>query len=320
MRRELPVRPNLEHLKSQAKDLLDAFRRKEREALERFREALPAASGADPEQLAAMALALHDAQSVIAREYGFASWAALRAHVEEALPKAEMLQALMQPHLSSPLPSEVQQSLLAAMSEEPSKDLSLASPLPLVPLRNAMLTVGAVAPLNIGRPSSIAAIEAARDGGKILAVFSQKDDANEAPSEADLHPVGCAARLLSVVSSHDRGMWIVVRATQWIRIEAIEPRGACLMAHVARFAVQEAETHEVKRLEQVLREHVRSFAAKLPDPEHLLRMTERMNALQLADATLANLPCSVQEKARYASEPSLVARLEYVLGFFERAA
>jgi Lon protease-like protein len=33
MRRELPVRPNLEHLKSQAKDLLEAFRRREQQDL-----------------------------------------------------------------------------------------------------------------------------------------------------------------------------------------------------------------------------------------------------------------------------------------------
>src|SRR4029079_12280384 len=34
-------------------------------------------------ELGAMSLALHDAQSVIAREYGFKSWNELREHVEE---------------------------------------------------------------------------------------------------------------------------------------------------------------------------------------------------------------------------------------------
>src|SRR5690242_10140079 len=69
----LPDRPNLEHLKKQAKSLLSAARAKEPEALQRFR-ILPAP---------ATDLALHDAQSVIAREYGFKSWNELREHVEE---------------------------------------------------------------------------------------------------------------------------------------------------------------------------------------------------------------------------------------------
>jgi hypothetical protein len=45
-----------------------------------------------------------------------------------------------------------------------------------------------------------------------------------------------------------------------------------------------------------------------------------MSALELADATIANLPCSVEEKARYAKEPSLTARLEYVIALCDRAA
>src|SRR5881398_3711538 len=53
--KQLPPRPNLDQLKRQAKELLQAGR----------------------------APALHDAQTLIAREYGFASWNKLREHVEE---------------------------------------------------------------------------------------------------------------------------------------------------------------------------------------------------------------------------------------------
>lgn len=74
---KLPERANLEQLKKQAKDLLRAAQSGDAAALERFR-ALPAfASGLDP-----AALALHDAQSAIAREYGFASWKEIKEHVE----------------------------------------------------------------------------------------------------------------------------------------------------------------------------------------------------------------------------------------------
>src|SRR5262245_38367373 len=65
-RRELRARPDLDQLKRQAKELLAAFRAGEPDAVaevvEQFR-------GANPETFA-----LHDAQLVIARSHGFASW------------------------------------------------------------------------------------------------------------------------------------------------------------------------------------------------------------------------------------------------------
>ena len=60
MSRQLPAQPNLEHLKNQAKDLLDDLR------------------GRNP------SAKLADAQHAVAREYGFVNWAALKAHVEAA--------------------------------------------------------------------------------------------------------------------------------------------------------------------------------------------------------------------------------------------
>jgi len=69
--RDLPARPHLEHLKNEAKALRNAFARGEPAAIDRVTRELGERS----------ALKLTEAQRVIAREYGFASWARLRAHV-----------------------------------------------------------------------------------------------------------------------------------------------------------------------------------------------------------------------------------------------
>jgi ankyrin repeat protein len=73
----LPDRPNLAQLKKQAKDLLTLYRRRDPAALSRFRDSLPLAAGRDDAAIAALGLRLHDAQSCLAREYGFAGWADL---------------------------------------------------------------------------------------------------------------------------------------------------------------------------------------------------------------------------------------------------
>src|SRR5262245_12113198 len=62
MSRDLPTRPNLDHLKKQAKELLLTLQQQD-----------PGAQ-------------LADAQHALAREYGFASWPRLKAHVEGEAP------------------------------------------------------------------------------------------------------------------------------------------------------------------------------------------------------------------------------------------
>ena len=70
MSTQLPTRPNLEHLKTQAKDLLNSFR-----------------NGNDHARVNAWfsdrrEISLSDAQLVVAREYGFESWPKLKAFVD----------------------------------------------------------------------------------------------------------------------------------------------------------------------------------------------------------------------------------------------
>lgn len=70
--RTLPARPDLDQQKAQAKELLQAFVGGDPEAIARVRTDLPDKAS----------VVLADAQFVLAREYGFANWAALRAHIE----------------------------------------------------------------------------------------------------------------------------------------------------------------------------------------------------------------------------------------------
>jgi ankyrin repeat protein len=70
--RSLPSRPDLAQQKKLAKELLQSFTAGDAEARARVRAVLP-----DKQQIA-----LADAQFVLAREYGFNNWAALKQHIE----------------------------------------------------------------------------------------------------------------------------------------------------------------------------------------------------------------------------------------------
>ena len=77
MSKSLPASASLEQLKKQAKDLLSAFKDDDPSAVSRFRQHLPRLTNHTAPRLS-------DAQLVVAREYGFASWSKLKAHVQAA--------------------------------------------------------------------------------------------------------------------------------------------------------------------------------------------------------------------------------------------
>lgn len=83
MGKKLPSRPNLDHLRRQAKALLAALASGDADALETVRKHLPSAGKLSPKQVMASGLRLADAQSAIARKTGFASWPQLARHIEQ---------------------------------------------------------------------------------------------------------------------------------------------------------------------------------------------------------------------------------------------
>jgi ankyrin repeat protein len=86
MKKQLPERPDLEQLKKQAKDLLEAVHAGMPEALVRI--------GREERET----FALNDAQRILAREYGFESWPKLKLHVEtrtEEAAEARLIEAAL---------------------------------------------------------------------------------------------------------------------------------------------------------------------------------------------------------------------------------
>lgn len=71
----LPARPSLEQLRKQAKELLKAYRADDPSAAGRLH-------AQQPRSASQQSVTLADAQFVLAREYGFASWTKLKHHVE----------------------------------------------------------------------------------------------------------------------------------------------------------------------------------------------------------------------------------------------
>jgi hypothetical protein len=80
--RELPERPHLDIPKREARELLNLWRKGDREAFERIRNRHPRFAKADDAALAAGPFRLNDAQLVIAREYTLGNWNILKQRIK----------------------------------------------------------------------------------------------------------------------------------------------------------------------------------------------------------------------------------------------
>jgi len=99
---------------------------------------------------------------------------------------------------------------------------SVSRTLPLLPLRDGVLLPGTVATIPVGRPASVALVNAVAVGG-IVAVGVQLDAAVGDPSFEDLHPVAVLARIAKV-QRMPRGYQVTLEGLSRLRLASIASR------------------------------------------------------------------------------------------------
>lgn len=329
MSRQLPARPHLDHLKAQAKDLLDAHRRGEPEAFERIRASVPAFARMSDEQLARAGFALHDAQSAIAREYGFASWAELRdkvAALNAAPPSSQGFTAEQRAQIAAGLglPPDAIAKMEAARSRRTSIP-SVPTPaiVPVLPLRNAVAFPGALIPIDVHRPTTLRAIEAAAaTEHEFIAIFAQRAAETEQPTPEDLHTSGCLCVVMLFHRSGDGSpARVIIEGVRWITLEEIVHVEPYYAARVSDASIDRGDDHEIAALDRRLRDTARRFAHTVPaNRDQALAFIDGTQDIgKIADVAMANAGVPVSESAAYARETQLARRLEQAIAALEAA-
>ncbi|NIV75623.1 MAG: endopeptidase La [Gammaproteobacteria bacterium] len=121
---------------------------------------------------------------------------------------------------------------------------------PVLPVKNTVLYPYLIMPLSVGRPGSIAAVEAALSSeDKVLAVFAQKDPSVAKPAAADLYHIGCLAVMKRMARAED-GFQIVVQGTERVELIDVLQEKPYLQARLQRMPVPQdadAETQALHR-------------------------------------------------------------------------
>ncbi len=101
------------------------------------------------------------------------------------------------------------------------KALAIPAELPILPLRDTVLFPNSFMPLAVARESSVRLIDEAISGGKLIAVFTQRDAAMEEPRQEDLYPIGTATHIHKMFKLPDGSLRLIVQGLTRLRLDRI---------------------------------------------------------------------------------------------------
>ncbi|MED5198605.1 MAG: LON peptidase substrate-binding domain-containing protein, partial [Gemmatimonadota bacterium] len=177
--------------------------------------------------------------------------------------------------------------------------------LPVVALRDLVYFPYMVLPLLIGRPPSLAALEAAEKGAGYILLLAQKNVQVEDPSKDDLHRVGVVAKALQVSRLPDGNARVVLEGIGRCRVRRFLKSEGGFAASIEPFVAEEraAEQQEPKEDEALARGVLRLFHeyVQLSDrvPDDVLSSvsleSDRVRSAHLVSGHLLVFPSEKQE-------------------------
>ena len=138
--------------------------------------------------------------------------------------------------------------------------------LPVLPIKNTVLFPSMLMPLNVGRPSSIAAIEAAlASEGKEIVVVAQRDTAVDSPSLTDLYSIGTKAVIKKMARRADGLLEVVLLGVERVVLIKLEQHGAYQKARIKPMPLPQEKSTEIEALRREVGElAVRALALTQP--------------------------------------------------------
>jgi ATP-dependent Lon protease len=193
--------------------------------------------------------------------------------------------------------------------------------LPVLPIRNAVLFPGAVAPFDVGREKSVALVEDVDNlSAPVIAIFAQRDPSTDDPGKADLHPVGCAARVLKALKHSSGNYSLILQGLTRIKLVEITQTAPYLKAKIARLDEQSTADDEAEALSMSLRDIAKQVIQLMPElPREAGSLIDSIQAPgALADLVAANLDAPVDEKAGLLETIDVKERIRKVLKLLTR--
>src|SRR2546425_5316863 len=178
-------------------------------------------------------------------------------------------------------------------TEIPNKDV-----LPLLPLKGTVIMPHQVAPLGVGRPKSLRALEAALAADRMMLLAAQKQDEQADPSPADISLVGTICKILQVGKQPDGVLQVIVEGVVRAELLGVEQMEPYFEIRVAPRPDPVEKSLEIEALMRGVVSQFERFArfSRSVAPEQYAAAMQADEPGKLADLVSQHLPLKLEER------------------------
>ncbi len=204
--------------------------------------------------------------------------------------------------------------------DEDLSGVAVPTTLPVLPLRGVVVFPSAIAPLLVSRPASIAAVEHAISGNRMLALVAQQNPEDDEPTPERLHRRGTAGRIIKMLRYPDGSLRLLVQGVRRIEVGSFHLAKPYLEADVVELAEVGGPKSELAPVQANLAGQFTRFVSLSPHlPDELQMVVINIeDPGRLADLVASNLNLQQSEKQELLAQVRVKDRLERLVTLVAR--
>ena len=195
----------------------------------------------------------------------------------------------------------------------------LADSYPVLPLRDIVVFPHMIVPLFVGRDKSVRALEQVMNQDKQILLSSQRDPAEDDPSQDGIYDVGVLANVLQLLKLPDGTVKVLVEGRARVRISEFVENVSFFEAQAVLLEEREGDADTVAALVRSVSSEFGHYAkVKKNVPEEALSaISETRSPSKLADLASGHLGVEVEQKQDLLETLVVSERLEKVYGLMQ---
>ena len=201
-------------------------------------------------------------------------------------------------------------------------DKEVGDTLPILPLRNLTLFPGVVAPVTVGRESSLQLIDHAVKNGSLIGVVCQRDASVDSPTLGDLYPVGVMAKVMKVIELPDNTTSVILQSYARIEVKQTTRLRPFIRAKVEKLEeiLPEKDDKEYEALVDACKDATIRLlrASDVVREEAIFAIRNISHPVFLVNFICTNLPFSLEEKAKLLEEKDQKKRAYQLMSILNR--
>jgi ATP-dependent Lon protease len=189
----------------------------------------------------------------------------------------------------------------------------------VLPLKGTVVLPSMVAPLGVGRPKSLAALESALAGDRTILLVAQKKDDQETPGPEDLYRTGTLCRILQVGKQADGTVQVVVEGTARAIVLEFTQTDPFFQVRIEPRVDPKEKSLEIEALMRGVTSQFERYArlSRSIPPEAFMLVMSSEEPGRLGDLVAQHLQLRVEDRQRLLEAPPK-ERLEIISGILTK--